>query len=415
VVFGSSRDNATYRVLKRYAELTGDQHKAEAVEGVFDHPMIEEVFETREKVFQRITRESGAEDAEGRWLDLSKFDHKTHSTRRREKYIRARALLSYLCSSYEVKLMARVFGEAQDEREWAKEKKSRRPKLRIWLYHYDGLTLRLSSKATPGKVIGRLQKAARTEAQKLGLLTKLTVEHEGESEAGLPSAPARPNHQKGKCSDCDSDAFDTESYGTDRWPPSEPVEVGHRAWPQRSGRSQEERSFEERPHNGWEANLPTHHNLSMHLNLTTEDIKRFRGRIDKTGKCHNWQCQLDPDGYGRFWVGGRYRRAHRVAHYLETGEEPPVVMHACDEPSCCNPSHLRGGTQQENIRDRQAKDRQAKGTQNGRSKLSDAQIKEIRRRYREEESASHRSLAREYHVHYTTIGAIVTHESYAGV
>jgi hypothetical protein len=196
VVFGSSRDNATYRVLKRYAELTGDQHKAEAVEGVFDHPMIEEVFETREKVFQRITRESGAEDAEGRWLDLSKFDHKTHSTRGREKYIRARALLSYLCSSYEVKLMARVFGEAQDEREWAKEKKSRRPKLRIWLYHYDGLTLRLSSKATPGKVIGRLQKAARTEAQKLGLLTKLTVEHEGESEAGLPFAPARPNHEE---------------------------------------------------------------------------------------------------------------------------------------------------------------------------------------------------------------------------
>ncbi|MFB6098871.1 MAG: HNH endonuclease [Salinibacter sp.] len=47
---------------------------------------------------------------------------------------------------------------------------------------------------------------------------------------------------------------------------------------------------------------------------------------------------------------------HRVAYYIEHAELPDVVRHTCDNPSGVNPTHLKEGTQRDNIRDRQAKD-----------------------------------------------------------
>jgi len=152
------------------------------------------------------------------------------------------------------------------------------------------------------------------------------------------------------------------------------------------------------------------------VRLDPEDKDRLYGKIDRDSDgCHEWKCQLDSDGYPRFWAGGRYRRAHRVVHFLATGEDPPVVMHMCDNPSCCRPEHLCSGTVASNVADRQAKDRQAKGSANGRSKLSSGEVAEIRRRYREEESASYRSLGEKYGLHKASIGAIVRRESYQSV
>lgn len=62
-------------------------------------------------------------------------------------------------------------------------------------------------------------------------------------------------------------------------------------------------------------------------------------------------------GYGAFKVGGQMRRATRVALQL-AGREVPVdriVLHACDNPCCVNPSHLVVGTHAENMRDRNLK------------------------------------------------------------
>lgn len=55
---------------------------------------------------------------------------------------------------------------------------------------------------------------------------------------------------------------------------------------------------------------------------------------------------------------------HRVAweaHNAEPIPEEMVVMHTCDNPACCNPNHLRLGTQLENIQDCVRKDRRYKG------------------------------------------------------
>lgn len=64
--------------------------------------------------------------------------------------------------------------------------------------------------------------------------------------------------------------------------------------------------------------------------------------------------------YGYISVKGKMRRAHRVAWSISNGRDIPsgmCILHSCDNPKCCNPSHLRLGTQLENIREREAKGR----------------------------------------------------------
>lgn len=65
---------------------------------------------------------------------------------------------------------------------------------------------------------------------------------------------------------------------------------------------------------------------------------------------------------------------------MTLGDLPDVVLHTCDNPSCVNPNHLRGGTQQDNVDDMFTKGRanKATGIRTGKAKLTEAQVVEIR-------------------------------------
>lgn len=57
-------------------------------------------------------------------------------------------------------------------------------------------------------------------------------------------------------------------------------------------------------------------------------------------------------GYGALKIEGKLLRAHRLMYELYKG--PPgdlFVLHKCNNPLCCNPSHLYLGLQAENARD----------------------------------------------------------------
>jgi len=112
-----------------------------------------------------------------------------------------------------------------------------------------------------------------------------------------------------------------------------------------------------------------------------KDVARFLKKVnnDDQRSCWPWKGRKCKDGYGRFGYKSKSFFAHRVAYGLfNDGAQPPVVMHKCDNPACCNPDHLVAGTQQDNMADKVAKGRQAKGSSNGRSKLNEEQVRSIR-------------------------------------
>jgi HNH endonuclease len=57
-------------------------------------------------------------------------------------------------------------------------------------------------------------------------------------------------------------------------------------------------------------------------------------------------------GYGWFQIDGEMRRQHTMAFRLTHGEvSGTVIKHKCDNPPCCNPSHLISRTQKQNMND----------------------------------------------------------------
>lgn len=112
--------------------------------------------------------------------------------------------------------------------------------------------------------------------------------------------------------------------------------------------------------------------------------ERLWARVIKADNgCWEWQGFRGPYGHGQI---GRGRRSegidatHRVAWEVTHGPIPKglVVRHRCDNPPCCNPDHLELGEQADNVKDMISRGRQATGKSLPQTKLTDAQIIEIR-------------------------------------
>ncbi len=125
----------------------------------------------------------------------------------------------------------------------------------------------------------------------------------------------------------------------------------------------------------------------MHFDTTFTE--RFWSKVDRSGgndSCWLWTAAtLQSGGYGVVSFRHAPYRAHRVAWELANGREIPFglhVLHSCDNPPCCNPAHLRIGTNTENIRDRMERGRSKGGApfgeRNSRSKLTDTDVIAIR-------------------------------------
>lgn len=84
--------------------------------------------------------------------------------------------------------------------------------------------------------------------------------------------------------------------------------------------------------------------------------ERLWARVRKTETCWIWEGSRNTQGYGNINRGRRGEgnvSTHRAAWELTYGPVPEghYLLHSCDNPPCCNPSHLRLGTNAENIDD----------------------------------------------------------------
>lgn len=109
--------------------------------------------------------------------------------------------------------------------------------------------------------------------------------------------------------------------------------------------------------------------------------ERFWSKVDKTSNpngCWEWLGTVNHLGYGKTKFQGKHMTTHRVAWLLTYGVTPNFLLHSCDNAKCANPSHLREGTPQENMKDKVERNRSAKGEGHGMSKLKDSDVRQIK-------------------------------------
>lgn len=140
---------------------------------------------------------------------------------------------------------------------------------------------------------------------------------------------------------------------------------------------------------------------------------------EEESKCWLWSAALYKDGYGNHRLKFddnvyRCRKASRLAWAFTNDRWPgqnEVVMHTCDNRKCCNPKHLRLGTNNENMKDMADKGRAssgdghysrtnpeklARGSRVASSKLKEHQVARIKWMLLQTPKPSLQSIADEY-------------------
>lgn len=143
--------------------------------------------------------------------------------------------------------------------------------------------------------------------------------------------------------------------------------------------------------------------------FSAKDIARFYSSFEQLGEdeCWPWIREVNEKGRARIWAAGRKMCASHVSLVLagKPRQATAAALHTCDNPRCVNASHLRWGTQSENIEDRVSKGRNgaATGARHGGSKLSEADVLAIKR-----DDRGCIALGEAYGVSKSTISAIKT-------
>ena len=164
----------------------------------------------------------------------------------------------------------------------------------------------------------------------------------------------------------------------------------------------------------------------MSKKLTTvERWERFWSKIEKTPTCWLWTGSTNSNGYGSMLFYGHTCGAHRLMlvwmgqlkHPIHNGDRANnMVLHSCDNPRCVNPEHLTVGTNTQNQREAYARKRRYayKGSTHANSKLTDDQVRDIRRLY-DSGQMLQIPLAKMYGVSQRAISLITRRETYTCV
>ena len=125
-------------------------------------------------------------------------------------------------------------------------------------------------------------------------------------------------------------------------------------------------------------------------------------------KCWKWTGSKLKYGYGNISVNDAIKLAHRVSYEMHKGKIPDGLhcLHICDNPECCNPLHLRLGTNADNVADKMAKGRlnSNAGSHNPRAILKESDIILIKKKL--QDGVKGAVIAREYGVGKTAISRI---------
>lgn len=121
--------------------------------------------------------------------------------------------------------------------------------------------------------------------------------------------------------------------------------------------------------------------------------------------CWEWKGKINKkDGRPYFTVQGKRRPSYAIVLELTSGssqKKTQMALHSCDNPICCNPSHLSWGNHQDNMDEMKERDR------HGLPKIVVRAILKLL-----SENKTHKEIAELYGVSRETITAINTGRSH---
>lgn len=89
--------------------------------------------------------------------------------------------------------------------------------------------------------------------------------------------------------------------------------------------------------------------LQRIIDRTYEDLERsYCGT-----PCWIWKGSIKKNGYGQIWHNGTNWSTHRYSYCCVNPDldQDDLVRHMCHNRACCNPDHLKAGTNVDNYRD----------------------------------------------------------------
>lgn len=140
------------------------------------------------------------------------------------------------------------------------------------------------------------------------------------------------------------------------------------------------------------------------------DFYNFWSRVDikdNNEECWNWKEGTTIGGYGCFIYHGDNIRAHRMVYMLSKGDIPEglLVLHLCNNPTCCNPNHLELGDDLKNSQYKYKCDRQN-------MTLTKDQIKEIHKIHKEHSELTQWQIAEMFRITQGMISMIINGKSW---
>lgn len=139
------------------------------------------------------------------------------------------------------------------------------------------------------------------------------------------------------------------------------------------------------------------------MTATAQQVTAFWMQVNRGAEDECWPWTgYQEDGYGRVFHEGKMTGAHELAITFTTGERRTAGLdtcHSCNNPVCCNPSHLRFDTRQGNVDDMMRSERHRPPR-----KLSEADVQVIRQRIAA--GARQKDLAEQYGVNNSLISMI---------
>lgn len=118
------------------------------------------------------------------------------------------------------------------------------------------------------------------------------------------------------------------------------------------------------------------------ITFSKKDINRFESKTiqSDTSDCIVWIGAVKNNGYGNFYLCGKWINAHKAAWLFKNGEIPNGLMirHICDNRLCVNTNHMVLGTHQDNMNDMVQRGRSAQKSNHFNAHFTNSQVLKMR-------------------------------------